>query len=50
VSGEYAMMKAAGNAGLIDFERALDESLVSIRRAGADVVVTYAARDACKKS
>jgi porphobilinogen synthase len=49
VSGEYAMMRAAGNAGLIDFERALDESLISIRRAGADVVITYAARDACRK-
>jgi len=44
VSGEYAMMKAAGDAGLIDFERALEESLVSIRRAGADVIVSYAAR------
>jgi porphobilinogen synthase len=44
VSGEYAMLKAAGDAGLIDFERALTESLVSIRRAGADVVVSYAAR------
>jgi porphobilinogen synthase len=45
VSGEYAMMRAAGDAGLIDFERALEESLVSIRRAGADVVISYAARD-----
>ncbi len=44
VSGEYAMLKAAGEAGLIDFERALEESLISIRRAGADVIVTYAAR------
>jgi porphobilinogen synthase len=39
------MMRAAGNAGLIDFERALAESLMSIRRAGADVIVSYAARD-----
>jgi porphobilinogen synthase len=44
VSGEYAMLRAAGDAGLIDFQRALDESLLSIRRAGADVIVTYAAR------
>ncbi len=44
VSGEYAMMRAAADAGLIDFQRALDESLMSIRRAGADVIVTYAAR------
>ncbi len=44
VSGEYATLRAAGDAGLIDFERAVEETLVSIRRAGADVVVTYAAR------
>lgn len=49
VSGEYAMLRAAGNAGLIDFERALEESLVSMRRAGADVVVSYAARDWCRR-
>lgn len=44
VSGEYAMLRAAADAGLLDFERALKESLVSIRRAGADVVVTYAGK------
>lgn len=44
VSGEYMMLRAAADAGLIDFQRALDESLLSIRRAGADVIVTYAAR------
>lgn len=44
VSGEYAMLRATADAGLLDFERALEESLVSIRRAGADVIVTYAAR------
>ncbi|MCC6333978.1 MAG: porphobilinogen synthase [Myxococcales bacterium] len=49
VSGEYAMMRAAGDAGLIDFERAVDESLVSIKRAGADVIVSYAARAMCRK-
>ncbi len=49
VSGEYAMMRAAGDAGLIDFDRALEESLMSIRRAGADVVVSYAARAWCRK-
>jgi porphobilinogen synthase len=48
VSGEYAMLRAAGEAGLIDFERAVDESLVSIKRAGADVIVTYAARTLCR--
>lgn len=50
VSGEYAMLRAAGDAGLIDFQRALDESLVSIRRAGADVIVSYAARPMALKA
>lgn len=49
VSGEYAMMRAAADAGLLDFERAVEESLASIRRAGADVVVSYAARDWCRR-
>lgn len=49
VSGEYAMLRAAGNAGLMDFERALEESLVSIKRAGADVIISYAARDWCRR-
>ncbi|MBL8955614.1 MAG: porphobilinogen synthase [Myxococcaceae bacterium] len=44
VSGEYAMVRAAADAGLLDFERAITEQLVSIRRAGADVVVSYHAR------
>lgn len=49
VSGEYAMLRAASDAGLLDFERAVNETLLSIRRAGADLIVTYAARDACLK-
>jgi len=44
VSGEYAMIRAAADAGLMDFERAIRESITSIRRAGADVVVSYYAR------
>jgi porphobilinogen synthase len=44
VSGEYAMTRAAANAGLLDFERCITEQLVSIRRAGADVVVSYHTR------
>jgi porphobilinogen synthase len=43
VSGEYAMIKAAAERGWIDGERAMDEALVSIKRAGADWIVTYAA-------
>jgi porphobilinogen synthase len=41
VSGEYAMVEAAAERGWIDRERAIDESLLSIRRAGADIVLTY---------
>jgi len=46
VSGEYAMLKAAAQNGWIDEERAVLETLTSIRRAGADLVFTYYAKDA----
>ena len=46
VSGEYAMLKAAAQNGWIDERRAVLEVLTSIRRAGADVVLTYHAKDA----
>jgi len=45
VSGEYAMIKAAARAGWIDETRVADETLTSIRRAGADLVITYFALD-----
>jgi porphobilinogen synthase len=45
VSGEYAMLKAACNNGWLDFNRAMPETLLSIRRAGADVILTYFAKD-----
>jgi porphobilinogen synthase len=45
VSGEYAMIHAAAQRGWIDGERAMEESLVSIKRAGADWILTYAAAD-----
>ncbi|MGH0035210.1 MAG: porphobilinogen synthase [Myxococcota bacterium] len=45
VSGEYAMIMAAAERGWIDGERAMDEALVSIKRAGADWILTYAAAD-----
>ena len=48
VSGEYSMIKAAGRLGWIDEERAMMESLTSIRRAGADMIITYFARDAAR--
>jgi porphobilinogen synthase len=45
VSGEYAMIQAASERGWIDGERAMHEALVSIKRAGADWILTYAAAD-----
>jgi porphobilinogen synthase len=45
VSGEFAMIKAAAQNGWLDGERAALESLISIRRAGADVILTYFARE-----
>lgn len=48
VSGEYAMIKAAGANGWIDEERAMMEMLLSIKRAGADVIITYFAKDAAR--
>ncbi len=49
VSGEYAMIKAAGRLGWLDEERAMIESLISIRRAGADIILTYFAKEIAKK-
>jgi porphobilinogen synthase len=48
VSGEFAMIQAAAERGWIDRERAMMESLLGIRRAGADVIITYFARDAAR--
>ena len=48
VSGEYAMLKAAVANGWLDETRAMLETLLSIRRAGADIIVTYYARDAAR--
>jgi len=48
VSGEYAMIKAAAQNGWIDEQRAMMETLTSIKRAGADIILTYYAREAIK--
>jgi porphobilinogen synthase len=48
VSGEYAMIRAAGQLGWLDEPRAMMEALTSIRRAGADIVITYFAREAAR--
>jgi porphobilinogen synthase len=49
VSGEYSMIKAAGERGWLDADRAMEEALVSIKRAGADLILTYAAADLAEK-
>ena len=46
VSGEYAMIKAAAQNGWLDNDKAIIESLTSIKRAGADIIFTYAAKEA----
>lgn len=46
VSGEYAMLKAAQKAGIIDYERVMLETLLGIKRAGADIIITYHAKEA----
>lgn len=48
VSGEYAMIKAAAANGWIDEERVMMESLLSMKRAGADIIITYFAKDVAK--
>lgn len=48
VSGEYAMIKAAAEKGWIDGERVMMESLLSMKRAGADIIITYFAKEAAK--
>ncbi|MEK6301852.1 MAG: porphobilinogen synthase [Acidobacteriota bacterium] len=49
VSGEYAMIKAAGRLGWIDEERVALETLTSIKRAGADIILTYFARELAQR-
>ena len=48
VSGEYAMVKAAAANGWIDEKRIVLETLTSMKRAGADIIITYHAIDAAK--
>ncbi len=48
VSGEYAMLRAAADRGFIDYDRCLLESLLCLRRAGADIIFTYGALDAAR--
>jgi porphobilinogen synthase len=48
VSGEYSMLKAAVAAGSLDERTAVLETLTSIRRAGADIIITYYAKEAAR--
>jgi porphobilinogen synthase len=49
VSGEYSMIHAAAQQGWLDGERAMDEALVAIKRAGADIILTYAAKAVARR-
>ena len=48
VSGEYAMLKAAAEKGWIDYDRVMIETLLSMRRAGADIIISYHAKEAAR--
>ncbi|MDN5106385.1 porphobilinogen synthase [Aliarcobacter butzleri] len=48
VSGEYAMLKHAGLAGLIDYERVMMETMIAFKRAGANIIITYHAKEVCE--
>jgi porphobilinogen synthase len=48
VSGEYAMLRAAAERGWLDYDACLLEALLSLKRAGADVIFTYGALDAAR--
>lgn len=48
VSGEYAMLRGAGDAGWLDYDKVLVETMMSFKRAGADAILTYAAKDVAR--
>lgn len=48
VSGEYALLKAGQKAGVIEYDKIMVETLTSIKRAGADMIITYHAKEICK--
>ena len=48
VSGEYSMLKNAGKAGLIDYDRVMMETLLGFKRAGADIIISYHAKEAAE--
>ena len=48
VSGEYAMLKHSGLAGLIDYERVMMETMIAFKRAGANMIISYHAKEVCQ--
>ncbi len=48
VSGEYSMLKMAGREGLVDYEKVLMETMISFKRAGADIIISYHAKEVAK--
>ncbi len=48
VSGEYSMLKMAARAGVLDYDRVMMETLIGFKRAGADIIITYHAKEAAK--
>ncbi|MDD3055474.1 MAG: porphobilinogen synthase [Aliarcobacter sp.] len=48
VSGEYAMLKHAGIAGLIDYERVMMETMIAFKRAGANIIISYHSKEVCE--
>jgi len=48
VSGEYSMLKMAAKAGVIDYDKVMMETLIGFKRAGADIIITYHAKEAAK--
>ena len=48
VSGEYSMLKIAGKAGVIDYDKVMMETLMAFKRAGADIIITYHAKEAVR--
>jgi porphobilinogen synthase len=45
VSGEYSMLKMAGEAGVIDYEKVMMETMIGFKRAGADIIISYHAKE-----
>jgi porphobilinogen synthase len=48
VSGEYSMLKLAGEAGVIDYKKVMMETMMGFKRAGADIIISYHAKEVAK--